>query len=104
MDEWRPRIQGVEETLYGYNLDDTSNPSGLGLTDVITVTKTQIDIHGSDNRDVSFNNKKSVYVTNTDVGAVVTPEVNFRYNNTYSRFAEFQNSSGHLVLMLKDSI
>ena len=104
MDEWRPRIQGVEETLYGYNLDDTSNPSGLGLTDVITVTKTQIDIHGSDNRDVSFNNKKSVYVTNADVGAVVTPEVNFRYNNTYSRFAEFQNSSGHLVLMLKDSI
>lgn len=103
MDEWKPRIQGVENTLYGYDLDNTSNPSGLGLVDVISITKSQVDIHGTDNRDVSFNNIKSVYINNSGDTSVVTPEVDYRYNSSSNSFSEYQDSKGHLILMIKES-
>ena len=112
MDDWRPRIQALEETLYGYNKDTATESNGLGLTDVITVTKNQVDIHGSkDDRTISFNNAKSIRIVNSvdegavsGAGAIITPEVSYRYNSTYSRFVEYQNSNGHLVLMLKEKI
>jgi len=103
MDEWKPRIQGVENTLYGYDLDNTSNPSGLGLVDVISITKSQVDIHGTDNRDVSFNNIKSVYINNSGEASVVTPEVDYKYNSSSNSFSEYQDSRGHLILMIKES-
>lgn len=103
LDEWLPRIRGVENTLYGYDLDDTSNPSGLGLVDVISVTKSQVDVHGTDNRDVSFNNIKSVYINNSGDPSVVTPEVDYKYNSSSNSFSEYQDSRGHLILMIKES-
>ena len=100
-DDWKPRIQRLEQTLFGRTYDDeTSVSDGLGITDVLSISENKIDLHGENNRDISFNNNKSIYIDNVNVQNV-TPSVYYKYPTIDYGFQEAHGTNGHLTLLLK---
>ena len=72
----------------------------MGLLDGIAVTKEQIDIHGLNDRDISFNINKSIFINNED-NNVTTPETVYTLPEKGSLFSEVYRSNGHLTLLVR---
>ena len=98
-ENWKPRLQRLEQTLFGHTYDDENAISdGSGITDILAITQERIDLHGSTNRDVSFNNEKSIFIDNSQT-RIVTPETLFKSPTSATGFSEFQSTAGHLTLI-----
>lgn len=101
-DSLSERVKRNEEALYGFNYSENSSKqtNNMGLLDGIAVTKEQIDIHGLNDRDISFNINKSIFINNED-NNVTTPETVYTLPEKGSLFSEVYRSNGHLTLLVR---
>ena len=89
------RVKKNEDTLYGTS-------SSEGLTDGISVNEVQVDVHGLDNKDVSFNTNKSMFIDNEE-NNFTTQTLKYTLTNSKTSFIDMFSSNGHLTLMVREA-
>lgn len=98
-DELLKRLEQVEKSLFGFTYSGESLESdGTGLLDGITVSEGTVDIHGLDNKDINFNNNKSMFIDNKN-NRFILNTLNYTDTDAEKAFSEYYTINGHLTLI-----
>lgn len=99
-----PRLERTEKSLYGFTYsNDLVESDNTGLLDGISVDDQVVNIHGLDNKNVSFSINNSMYVNNNRDSFVVR-EIEKTNINSINVFSEYYTEDDHLSLVMRKRI
>ena len=88
------RVERNENALFGTETTE-------GLTDGISVSDDQVDVHGLYDKDVSFNNNKTMYIDNEEDN-FTTQTVKHTIKKAKRSFLDTFTSNGHFTLIIRE--